>query len=140
MKKPVVIAVVVSVVLHQVLGYLWYAVAPWARTRVLALGLPESELTTVNGAALGMDIVGWILASVMIAWLLQRLGRATVSSGMTLAVALWVGVALPAIAPHYAFAHIPASVMVVDLLNSLVTLIVTGAVLGAGLSREMTAA
>lgn len=50
--------------------------------------------------------------------------------GALFGVLLWLGVALPTLAPHYAFMSIDTLVLVVDSANVLVASIITGAILG----------
>ena len=66
-----------------------------------------------------------VFASYFISWLVQRAQIQTFNQGMGLAVLLWVGVALPLLAPHYLFAGIHASVLMIDAMNALVQLVVT---------------
>ena len=66
------VAVIVAVIVHQVLGFLWYSVAPFAATRLEALGKSPEKRNAVDPAALAMDIAGWFLASYLIAWLIQK--------------------------------------------------------------------
>jgi hypothetical protein len=138
-KKPLLIAIILSVVLHQLLGYLWYAVLPFAGTRLAALGRPASEVSIVDPVALTADFVLWIVASVVLVTLASRSMTRTAGQGAMLGALLWMGVALPAIVPHYAFAHIPGSVSAIDAANSLVTLLISGAVIGIGVGRASRA-
>ncbi|MEW5985610.1 MAG: DUF1761 domain-containing protein [Chloroflexota bacterium] len=125
------VAIIVSVILHQVLGFLWYTVAPWVPTRLTALGRPLTEASMVDPVALGQDIVGWILASYVIAWLIQKTHTTSAGQGVALGFMLWLGLAVPTLAPHYAFAHIPPIVTAIDLGNVLVAALITGALLAA---------
>ena len=48
-----------------------------------------------------------------------------IQSSRRLAVVLWVGVALPLLGPHYLFARIHMSVLMIDAMNTLVQLALT---------------
>lgn len=125
------LAIVVSVVLHQALGFFWYSAAPWAGERLTALGKPLSDLSKVDPAALGMDLLGWIVASYVLAWLLGATGTKGLVPGILFGLVIWAGVAVPAILPHYAFASMPPAVTVIDLTNSLVAIVVSTALLAS---------
>lgn len=124
------LAVLVSVVAHQILGYLWYSAAPWARARLEALGRPLSDLNAVDPAALAADILCWLLGGYVIAWLASKTDSTTAGRGAMLGGALWLGVGLAAIVPHYMFAGIPPTVIVIDAANMLVALLTSGAIIG----------
>lgn len=130
------VAVIVTVVLHQILGFLWYSVAPWAVPRLEALGKPASDVNAVDPVALGLDIVGWILAAYVVAWLIQKTGVNSAGGGAMLAVILWLGLALPTLVPHYAFAGLQTIVTVVDAANVLVALLITAIILAVWPARS----
>ncbi len=138
MKRFNHLAILVSVILHQILGFLWYSPAPWVPIRLQALGHPLSEAGTVDPVALIIDIIGWILASYLIAWLVEKTGADSATKGAMLGAGLWLGLAVPTLAPHYAFAGIQPIVTVIDLANVLVAALITGALLAAW--RPKTAA
>lgn len=132
------IAVVVSVILHQILGFLWYSPAPWVNARLEALGKPLTEASAVDPVALALDIVGWFLASYVIAWLIQKIGADTAARGALLGLVLWLGLAVPTLVPHYAFAGLKPVVTVIDIANVLVACVMTGAILAAWSKKPAT--
>ena len=119
------IAIVVAVILHQVIGFLWYSpflfLGPW----VQGLGKQVSELDMSNPAPFLADIVGWFFTCYFISWLVQRVPLTTFNQGLGFAILLWVGVAPPLLAPHYLFAGLHTNVLLVDAMNALVQLAVT---------------
>jgi hypothetical protein len=125
------LAIVVAVIAHQLLGFLWYSVAPFATTRLEALGKPPTDVNVVDSFALALDVIGWILASYVIAWLIVRLQARSAAQGAGLGFLLWLGLAVPTLVPHYAFAGLTPVVTVIDVLNVLVAAVLTGAILGA---------
>ncbi|MBS1913894.1 MAG: DUF1761 domain-containing protein [Bacteroidetes bacterium] len=124
------LAVLVSVVLHQALGFVWYSAAPWAAGRLAALGRPAADAGTVDPAGLAADIVGWILASYVTAWLVRRTNTTTMARGMLIGCVLWLGIGLPVLVPHYIFAGIKPIVTAIDGANVLVACLITGAIMG----------
>ena len=119
------IAIIVAVVIHQVIGFLWYSpflfLGPW----VQGLGKQVSELDMPNPAPFLADIVGWFFACYFISWLVQRLAVETFQQALGLSILLWVGVAVPVMAPHYLFAGLHTNVLMIDAMNALVQLAAT---------------
>ena len=52
------------------------------------------------------------------------------AAGALLGALLWLGVAMPTLAPHYAFMSVDNLVLLVDSANVLVASLITGAILG----------
>ncbi len=124
------LAVVVAVILHQVLGYLWYGVLfldPW----LSGLSRSRSEFDQSDPVPYVLDIAGWFLASYVMAWLIRKTDTDSPGKGAALGLVLWLGLALPTLIPHYAFAGLKPIVMVIDAANVLVACVMTGAILAA---------
>ena len=119
------VAIIVAVVTHQVIGFLWYSpflfLGPW----VQGLGKQVSELDMPNPAPFIADIVGWFFACYFISWLVQRLAVETFQQALGLSILLWVGVSVPLMAPHYLFAGLHTNVLMIDAMNALVQLAAT---------------
>jgi hypothetical protein len=119
------IAIFVAVILHQVIGFLWYSEFFFVHQWMAGLGKKASDSDMSNPAPFSADIAGWFFASYFISWLVQRTQIQSFNQAVGLAVLLWVGVALPLLAPHYLFAGIHTSVLMIDAMNALVQLAVT---------------
>ena len=119
------IAIVVAVILHQVVGFLWYSpflfLSPW----VVGLGKKIADLNMSDPAPFVADIVGWFFARYFISWLVQRAHIDTFNQAVGLSALLWAGVALPLLAPHYIFAGLYINVLLIDAMNALVQLAAT---------------
>jgi hypothetical protein len=119
------VAIIVAVVIHQVIGFLWYSpflfLGPWLQ----GLGKRASELDMPNPAPFITDIVGWFFACYFISWLVQRVAVETFQQALGLSILLWVGVAVPLMAPHYLFAGLHTNVLMIDAMNALVQLAAT---------------
>ena len=124
------LAVLVTVILHQVLGFLWYSPFLFVPARLAALGLPASEATVVDPVAIGMDAITWLVAAYVMAFLVQKTGSTSAGKGAALGALLFL-VEIPAIAPKYAFAHIKPIVTAIDLGNLLLVTVITCVILGA---------
>lgn len=119
------IAIVVAVILHQAIGFLWYSDFLFVNQWMAGLGKKASDFDMSNPAPFVVAIAGWFFASYFISWLVQRTQIQSFNQAIGLAVLLWVGVALPLLAPHYLFAGIHTSVLMIDAMNALVQLVVT---------------
>jgi hypothetical protein len=123
------LAIVVAVILHQVIGFLWYSDYLFVNQWMAGLGKKPSDFDMANPAPFLADIVGWFFACYFISWLVQRAQIETFNQAVGLAVLLWVGVALPLLAPHYLFAGLHINVLLIDAMNALVQLAVSCALL-----------
>jgi hypothetical protein len=123
-------AVFVAVVLHQVLGYLWYGVF-FAKPWLAGLDKTPSDINPNDPLPYIVDVAGWILASLVMAWLVVRLDIKSALGGAILGAFLWLGLMLPALLPHYAFIGLKPVVMAIDSADLLVASLITGAILGA---------
>lgn len=131
------LAVLVTVVLHQVLGFLWYSPFLFVPARLAALGLPASEATAVDGAAIGIDVITWIVASYVMAFLVLKTESNSAGKGAMLGALIFL-VEIPAIAPKYAFAHIKPIVTAIDLGNLFVVTLITCVILSVWRKKEST--
>ena len=123
------VAVFVAVILHQVLGFLWYGVFfldPWLK----GLGKRYIDVDPVDPAHLAVDVITWWIAAYVIAWLVNRTGITTAVGGMKLGALLWLGIAVATLVPHYAFAGLSPVVTIIDSANTLVALLLMGGLLG----------
>ena len=130
MKQINRVAVFVAVVLHQVLGFLWYGVF-FAKPWLAGLGKTLADMNPNDPMPYILDVVGWILASLVMAWLVVRLDIRTAAACALLGIALWLGLMLPALLPRYAFIGLKPIVMAIDAADLLVASLITGAILGA---------
>jgi hypothetical protein len=123
------IAIVVAVILHQAIGFLWYSDFLFVKQWMAGLGKKPSDFDMANPAPFITDIAGWFFACYFISWLVERTEIRSFNQAVGLSVLLWVGVALPLLAPHYLFAGLHVNVLLIDAMNALVQLAVTCALL-----------
>src|SRR5438046_1925949 len=84
------LAVVVAVILHQVLGFLWYGVLlfdPW----LAGLSKSRSEINQSDPVPYVLDILGWFLAAYTMAWLIRKTNADSPGKGALLGAVLWLG-------------------------------------------------
>ncbi len=121
------VAVLVSVIAHQLLGFVWYGVLffdPWLE----GLGKQPVDIDQSNPLPYIIDIGGWFLASCVIGWLVRVVNARSALQGAMLGVVLWLGLALPTLVPHYAFAGVSPVVALIDAADVLVACMMTGAI------------
>lgn len=133
-------ALLLSVVAHQILGYAWYSPAPWAVARLRAINRPDTDVSRVDPTELLIDVVGWVLFTIVTDWLMAKTHTRGALSGAIFGAILWLGVAMPTLAPHYAFMSVQSIVLLVDSANVLVAAVISGAILGFFRSQPATAA
>ena len=122
--------ILILVFFHIAYGFIWYSpllfLKPWAS----ALGKTQEELNKPPGAMpLILAVLGAISSSYILSWVVQRLLIKSFSQAVILGFILWLGIAFPATATHYAFAGIPYMVNFIDNLNVLVALVISSVVL-----------
>lgn len=126
------LAVLVTVVASQILGFLWYSVLfgrPWARgyrlpDDAVAKNPPISYLVTILAAA----VFGYAVA--VLRGLLEVSG---IGGGLALGALLWLGLVGPRYLLHAVFGRIAAPSVLIDLGFDLVIAAVTGAILAVWL-------
>jgi hypothetical protein len=123
------IAVIVAVILHQALGFFWYGVLfldPWLK----GLGRDYISVNPTSPIPIAIDVITWLLAAYVIAWLLGRTGTTTAVGGMKLGALLWLGISLATLVPHYQFVGVNPVVTAIDSANTLVSLLLMSGLLG----------
>jgi len=120
-------AVIVSAILYQVVGFIWYQVI------FSSLWQTSSGVSSVNIEKMGASphiiaLIGAFIFAYVFAYLQSKLNN-NLKTGLFVIVLLWLGVTLPDSIPHYTFLSIPNTVLVVDTLHTLVAMLVAGSVI-----------
>lgn len=119
------IAIWVTVVLHLALGFVWYSpyvlLEPWT----YGFGLDPQTMAEPDPLAFIFVIIGAVASCYIVSWLVRRLQISGVGGAVWLSVLLWLGISFPALAPHYMFAKVGNSALIVDLGNTFVALLMT---------------
>jgi len=133
------LAILAVVVIHQIVGFVWYSpvlfLSPWVHGQ----GKEVDQLNQSDPVPFVVSIATSILVSYVVSWLVQVLKADTVKRGAGVGGILGIGVAAPAITMHYAFLGMSWNVIAVDALHSIVLLGLTGGLLAAWRPKETPA-
>lgn len=131
MKNHNHIAVWAMIIIHQVLGYLWYSSFLFLNPWLAGQGRTADQLNASGPAPLVWSIITNILAAYTISWLVVKLNISGFVAGAKLGFILFMGFSLLALASHYKFLGIADSVMFIDLGLLLIWTVLTAGVLAA---------
>ena len=122
-------AILACVIVMQGHGFLWYGFYfddAWLN----ATGLSADEIDPSNPSQFVISIVVNIVAVTALSVVVNRFGADSAIKGAGLGVFTWFGFAVMAVAPHYAFAGRPLVLFAIESGDTLVGLILAGAILG----------
>jgi hypothetical protein len=123
------IAVIVAVVVLEVVGYLWYAMAfnsAWAAAMTAAGHAPDMSNVAVNQS---LGLVNTLVIVLGLSWLTRRLGAVSLMASVSTAVAAWFFFDLTTQALEYLYMGMPCTVMAINVGYQLVSYVLAGAVL-----------
>jgi hypothetical protein len=122
----VVVAAVVAIAFCW--GYYWLLMKQW----LAAAKLRQSDYKDgPPPLAWIFLVVGYLLASAMLAAILGYVGQVTIRAGVISGALVWLGFALPVIATNNAFQKRPLELTYIDAGGWLGSLVIMGAVIGA---------
>ena len=125
------IAIVLTVVANQIIGFLWYSPTLFFDRWSAGFGLDPENINQADPTPFVLAIVSAFVAAYALSWLIQRLDIMSGWGGLQIGVIIWFAFMLGAIWPHYAFGGLPHIVALIDGLNGLASMAVTGFILGA---------
>ncbi len=123
------LAVIVAVVAHQVLGFLWYGPL-FGRTWMAATGKTEEDIGSPN-AAIAVGVVGSILSAIALGLWVSLAGEPDVGSGVTYGLVAGIGFAAATIATQGAFESKNQTVTWLYIAYQVVSFAIMGAIIGA---------
>lgn len=123
------LAVLVSVVAAQLLGFVWYSVA-FGKSWAVGYRLPADAMAKTNPASLGITLAGAIVFTYGMAVLFGLLGPTGLSAGLVGGALVFVGIIAPRYVLHAIFGKIKGSSILIDLGFDLLVSVVTGGILG----------
>ena len=125
------LAVLVAAIAGVVVNALWYAVI--LKGQVTALRKGDATIAGRDPAPpmYGIAIAGQLVCALVLAVLLRSLGMTTIIGGLTVAVLVWLGFTVTAMAQVQVFGYRQRGFLMVDGGVWLVNALVMGAILGA---------
>ena len=123
------IAVLVTVIDQQVIGFLWYSPAMFFTPWLAGIGKQAGEINQHDPVPFIVAVLTSVIFCYTLAWCLQRVGAATASDGALVGALVGLGLIGPALAGHYAFIGFRWGLMAIDIGMELVTCAISGALL-----------
>jgi hypothetical protein len=126
-------ALVLVVVAHLILGAAWYAVLeePW----LAAVGKTAEQVPAGSPALYNLPVVAALLNAWLVAWMLDRAGRRGAVAGVAAGLGVVAATIVPFALVHNAFAGFPFSLTLIDAGLEVVSLAMTGWILGVTAAR-----
>jgi FtsH-binding integral membrane protein len=120
-------AVIVSAILYQVVGFIWYQVI-FSSLWLTSSGVSTADIEKMGASPHIIALIGAFIFAYVFAYLQSKLNN-NLKTGLFVIVLLWLGVTLPDSIPHYTFLSIPNTVLIVDTLHTLVAMLVAGSII-----------
>jgi hypothetical protein len=126
-------ALVLVVVAHLLLGAAWYGLleGPW----LAAVSKTAEQVPGGSLALYALPVAAALLNAWLVAWILDRSGRRGALAGIGVGLAVVAATIVPFALVHNAFAGFPFALTVIDAGLEVVSLAVTGWILGAAAQR-----
>ena len=137
MKQVNWLGLVVSLIVGQVIGFLWYGTL-FAQAWMKATGVTEADAAGQEWK-MGLGIVNMLVVLLGLDWLIRSLGATSFVAGAKTALIACAVFALTVVSLNYIYANGDISLQWIDGGYQLVTYVVFGALLG-GLRRKPKAA
>lgn len=130
------LAIIILVVLHMAIGFLWYGVFFSEQWSQAAFGKSVQEMyDSYNGempmAPYIVNVIAAFCATLFLSWLVNKLNYNTFGEGLKLGLYASAGLIFPAIAVHYMFLYRTHTLLAIDLSMSVLITILTAGILAA---------
>ena len=122
------LAVLVAAVLYMGLGALWYGPL-WGKPWMAALGFTDEDVQGGSPLIYLLPMIFYLLASVVVAFLVNALGLTSIGEGMFLAGLGYLGFLLPSMGSSYAFQGRSTQLFLIDSGYHLLGFLILGIVL-----------
>jgi TRAP-type C4-dicarboxylate transport system permease small subunit len=124
-------AVITATIFCFILGAFWYSSLMFGRQWLAALGKSEDDLKKGGGfAAYLLSFVGWLLATYVLANIINFSGANTLGNGMIIGFLCWLGFTAAMTLMHNMFEKRGASLWLVNSGYTLVGFLISGAMFG----------
>ena len=124
------LAIAVSAIASILLSYVWYMLlfkAPY----IASIGKTQEQMAKGPNfpTALVIQLVGNLVMTFVLAWLIKMLGYTTIGDCLKLSVLIWLGFVAAVIGPMYAFEASSFRLLLINSGSVLVSLLITGTIL-----------
>ena len=123
------LAILVTVIVQQIIGFLWYSPSMFFTPWMAGIGKQAGEVNQHDPVPFIVAVATSIIFCYTLAWCLQRVGAPTATDGAFVGALVGLGLIGPALAGHYAFIGFRWGLMAIDIGMELVTCAVSGALL-----------
>lgn len=124
-------AVLVAAITNMVIGFIWYSTPVFGTVWMKLMGLKPSDAKKVNMArAMGLMFVGALVSAFVLAQAVNYAQATTALEGAQVGFWLWLGFVATTSLGDYTFGKKPSLLYWIGNGYWLVTLLVTGAILG----------
>ena len=122
------LAVLVSVIAAQILGFVWYSVI-FGRTWAVGYRMEADAMAKTSPASLGITLAGAVVYTYALAILFGLLGTDGIAAGLAGGSLLWLGLVMPRYLLHAIFGKIAGTSIAIDLTFDLLVTAVTATIL-----------
>lgn len=123
-------AVLVLVLLHQIIGAIWYSPFAFAEKWMSLIGNSMSDFENASFTPYIVSIIGAIITNYIMAYLFVKLDVRNFVKGMYYAFIFWLGFLFVELSTFNSFSLRPFELTFIDAGKSLVTFLVSGFLLG----------
>ncbi|MFA6170524.1 MAG: DUF1761 domain-containing protein [Candidatus Margulisiibacteriota bacterium] len=125
-------AAITGSLISFIVSFVWYMIlfrAPY----IEGLGKTAEQLAKGPSMLVAsvLQLIGYLVTAVVLAWLMKRTGLQSVSQGLLLAVVVWGGFVAAVLGPFYAFEAFSLNFFFITAGNVLVSLLIMGAIFGS---------
>ena len=133
------LAVLVSALVYFGMQAVWFTV--FMRDWLAGLGITADQLHQQGGSVVLAYLIGFAGALVMaaaISWFTQMTGKQNVIRGVLVGIVAWVGFVLTTWSAEYAFEEKSLRILLINTGNTLLGMVVMGAIQGAWKAKSKT--
>jgi hypothetical protein len=123
------LTIFVTVLVQQIIGFLWYSPAMFFSPWLAGIRKRAEEINQSDPVPFIVAILTSVIFCYTLAWCLQRVGVSTAMDGALVGALVGLGLIGPALTGHYAFIGFRWGLMAVDIGMELVTCAISGALL-----------
>jgi len=126
------LAVALSSLVAFGLNFVWFNIL-FRASYIAGLGRSQAQLDRGPSLpiAAALQLAGYVVMALVLAWLMQRTGNLSAGGGLKLAIILWLGVVVALLGPRYAFEAYSFTFFLINVGGPLAALLSMGIILGA---------